>query len=104
MPSTTIDLISRDARVRPATGQVSTDLGGEVAILHIESGKYFALSPVGARAWGLLKDVSAVGDILEVLLDEFDVDAAVCERDLIQLLRRLEDRELVEISRGQAET
>jgi hypothetical protein len=87
------------AAVRPGQGQVSTDLGEEVAILHIESGKYFALNAVGARVWDLVANGSTVDDILAALLREFDVDAERCERDLTQVLLELEERRLVEIDR-----
>jgi hypothetical protein len=103
MPSTIHHDLPPHASVRPAAGQVSTDLGDEVAILHIESGKYFALDPVGARVWELVADERTVHDILAALLDEFDVDEARCERDLTQLLLELEEKGLVEISREVSE-
>jgi hypothetical protein len=94
-----LSVLPTTAVVRPTTGQVSTDLGGEVAILHIESGKYFALNGVGARVWELVANGSTIDDILATLLDEFDIDAERCERDLTQLLLELEERRLVEIDR-----
>jgi hypothetical protein len=99
MPSTMHSKLPGYAPVRPGQGQVSTDLGEEVAILHIESGKYFALNAVGARVWELVADGSTVDEILAAMLGEFDIDAERCERDLTQLLLELEERRLVEIDR-----
>ncbi len=30
-------------------------VGGEIVLLHLESGVYFGLDPVGARAWQLIR-------------------------------------------------
>ena len=79
-----------------ARDQVSTDLGGEVAILDLKGATYYGLDAVGARIWGLLQEPKTVAEIRDVLLSEYEVEPDRCERDLIALLRRLADEGLVE--------
>lgn len=50
--SRALDLSSR---VVAGRAQVSCDLGGEAAILHLTTGTYYGLDPVGARIWTLLE-------------------------------------------------
>ena len=77
--------------------QVSSDLADEVAILHLNAGTYYGLDAVGARIWSLIQKPITVGEIREVLISEYEVEPARCESDLIALLQRLADEELIEV-------
>jgi hypothetical protein len=83
-----------------AKDQVSSDLGGEVAILHLEAGTYYGLDAVGARIWSLIQEPRSVEEIRDVLVSEYEVEPALCESDLIALLQRLADEGLVEVRDG----
>lgn len=77
--------------------QVSSDLMGEVAILDLKAGVYYGLDDVGARIWNLIQEPKAVSEIRDTLLQEYDIEADRCERDLLALLQRLADEGLVEV-------
>ena len=78
-------------------GQVSSDLGGEVAILDLDSGLYYGLDEVGARVWELIRKPRVVEEIVGVILDEYDVGAEEGRGDVLALLRELADKGLVEV-------
>jgi hypothetical protein len=80
--------------------QVSADLAEEVVILNLRDGTYYGLDIIGARIWSLIQEPVTVGDVRNVLLEEYEVDQPRCERDLLALLRELSARELVVISNG----
>jgi hypothetical protein len=65
-------------------------------ILDLKSGIYYGLDEVGARIWALLQEPRQVNEILNALLEEYDVDLPRCEIDLIGLLRQLRAVGLVE--------
>ena len=85
-------------KFKPAKGQVHADLGGEVAILDSNSGVYYGLDPVGARMWFLMLEEKTVGEIRTILMEEYEVDAAVLEGDILALLSELEAKGLIEVS------
>lgn len=89
--------ISGTSRVVAARGQVSCDLGGEAAILSLESGVYYGLDPVGARVWGLVREPKTVAEVRDALVAEYDVEPDACERDLLALLRDLTGAGLIEV-------
>jgi Coenzyme PQQ synthesis protein D (PqqD) len=89
--------VSQRSTVVVSRDQVSSDLGGEKAILDLKAGMYYGLDGVGARVWDLIQEPRNVGDIRDILLDEYDVAPERCERDLLALLQRLADEELVEV-------
>jgi len=78
-------------------GQVSSDLGGEVAILDLERGTYFGLDEVGARIWELVREPISVSEVQATVVEEYDVEPARAERDVLALLQRLVDEGLVEV-------
>jgi hypothetical protein len=89
--------MSNDTIVVAAEDQVSSDLGGEVAILDLNVGVYYGLDEVGARVWELIQEPRAVGDVRDVLVEEYDVAPERCERELFALLERLAERGLIEV-------
>ena len=78
-----------DSRFVVSPGQVSCDLGGEAAILHLQTAIYYGLDPVGARIWDLLRTPRTLAEIRDAILAEYDVEPARCERDLRGLLEKL---------------
>jgi hypothetical protein len=90
-------VVSGGSTVVAAKDQVSSDLGGEVAILDLKAGVYYGLDAVGARIWSLIQEPRTVNEIRDILLEEYEVEPEHCERDLLALLRRLADEGLVEV-------
>jgi hypothetical protein len=74
------------------------DLDGEAVILHLGTGVYYGLNSVGTRVWTLIQSPISASAIRDVLLAEYDVDAAVCEKELIALLNDLSDRGLIKMT------
>jgi hypothetical protein len=92
--------LSVSSSIVAAKDQVSSDLGGEVAILHLKSGVYYGLDGVGARIWDLTQEPRTVEEVRDVILSEYDVEPNHCQSDLITLLQRLADEGLIEVKDG----
>jgi hypothetical protein len=82
--------------------QVSSSLGDEAVILELTQGIYYGLNEVGARIWELLKRPRRVGEIRDVILDEYEVAPQAVTRDVLALLAELADRGLIEVRDGKA--
>jgi hypothetical protein len=89
--------LSERSTVVAVKDQVSSDLGGEVAILDLASGVYYGLDTVGARVWELVQEPIEVNQIQETINEEYDADRASVERDVLTFLQRLADEGLVEV-------
>ena len=89
--------VAKHSTVVASKDQVSSDLGGEVAILDLKAGVYYGLDEVGARIWQLIQEPMAVGAIRDSLVEEYDVEPVRCEQDVLALLQRLVDKGLIEI-------
>ena len=77
--------------------QVSTPLNQETVLLNLKSGKYYSLNRVGGLIWELLQTPQTLSQIVDALLDRFDVDRARCESDARDVIASLIDAGFAEI-------
>ncbi len=94
--------ISPHTIVRAVNEQVFCELAGEATILNLKNGVYYGLDRVGSRIWSLLQQARRVQEIRDTLLEEYEVTAERCERDLLVLLEQLSAEGLIEIQDGSA--
>jgi hypothetical protein len=96
-------MISLNTAVVAAQGQISADLGGEIAILNLNNGVYYGLDIIGARIWELIQEPKFVLDLLNILLEEYEVEPDRCEREILALLEQLVVEKLIEVKDGTTE-
>ena len=89
--------IANTSVVVAAKGQIHTDLGGEAVILALESGQYYSLNNVGTRVWELVQESKTVKDLVQEIMEEYDVEAELCKTDILTLLEDLASEGLVEV-------
>jgi hypothetical protein len=90
LPSDTAAVVSAD--------QLSTRLGDEIVILGLRDSVYYGLSDVGARIWDLIQTRRTLGEIVSVLLDEYEVSREEAAAGVDQLIKEPETRGLVGIT------
>ena len=76
-------------------------MGGELAILHVNSGTYFGLNEIGAEIWDLLEQPRTLAQIVQHLQEIYEVDEDRCRADTQTLLTQLEAGQLIQsVPRG----
>jgi hypothetical protein len=89
--------IASSTPLRVARDPVSTTIPDETVVLDARAGRYFALPGVGARVWALLAAPTTLGALVATITDEYDVDAATCDRDLRSLVHELHAAGLIDV-------
>ena len=84
------------AEIRRRPEAVWRTFGHETAVILPEAPAVRTLNEVGTRVWELA-DGKTLGEMLDVLLNEFDVPRAALEADVRAFLVELEARQLLEI-------
>ena len=90
-------IITNYSIVAAVKDQASCDLSGEAVVLNFKDGIYYGLDSVGALVWDLIKEPKTVKEINSSVTEEFDVELSGCEGDIINLLKELADKGLIEI-------
>jgi hypothetical protein len=82
---------------RRTPNAVAADLGeGQLAIMGLARGRYYALNPVGRVIWDFLGTPHTREEIRARVLSQFEVDEQACERDVDKFLKELLDEGLAE--------
>lgn len=89
-------------RVRLSRDVIFREVAGEVVLLHLGTGVYFGLDPVGTRVWQLLAEGRSREQILEVLVGEYDVGERRAAADLEDFVAELREHGLVDVDAGAA--
>ena len=89
--------IQQDQKVTISPEVLFQEVSGEIVLLDLASESYFGLDEIGARIWALLNEEKAMGQILEVLLEEYEVDRARLEKDVNELLENLLEAGLIKV-------
>ena len=79
---------------------VTRDVAGEEIIVPIKGHVgdlegVFTLNEVGATIWRLIDGQTTVGELMDAVRNEYDVDAAEAEKDVVDFLHSLEDAGLI---------
>jgi hypothetical protein len=96
-------LLSTKTIVVATTEQVSCAVGEESVILGLQNSVYYGVNPVGASIWKLLQRQRSVAELRDAVLEEYDVEKEHCERDLLDLLEKMQAEELIEVVGSAAE-
>ena len=78
--------------------QVSCNLNDEVAILDLKSALYFGLNNVGAHIWQLLDEPRSVDQICGAVGEQFDVEPAACQADVLRFLAGMQEAGLIDVA------
>jgi hypothetical protein len=78
-----------------ATELMEAELGDELVALAPDRGECFGFNSVATFVWQRLKEPRSLADLRDALLDEYDVDAEQCTRELKDLLDDLQTKGLV---------
>jgi hypothetical protein len=92
--------IAFGARVSVRPDVLVSEVGGELVMLNLASEGYFGLDAVGARLWTALTTSDSIQKAHDILLEEYDVTAEQLRRDLEELIGRLVEQGLVEVTGG----
>jgi hypothetical protein len=93
-------MLTLDVRLKLPAHVSFTLVEEDAILLNTQTNKYYALDEVGARLWGLLNEGKRLKEAYQILLDEYEVEPARLEKDLLELIDRLMENGLVEIAQG----
>lgn len=87
------------SRITISSDAIYTKLDEEIVILHQETGRYIGFDPVGSRMWELLVEHRDTTSVAAQIVEEYDIDEVVVNRDLEALVADMVTADLVVIER-----
>ncbi|MEZ4614190.1 MAG: PqqD family protein [Caldilineaceae bacterium] len=78
---------------------VSTTLeSGDAVLMHIETAKYFTLNSTGVRIWQLFEQTPSIQQVIDRVLDEYEVTPEQAQSSVLTLAQHFIDAELVAVN------
>ncbi len=90
------DLTMRHVAYKLSSDILLQEVANELVILNLADGQYYGLNEIGARIIELMSSGEDINSITETLLEEFDVEQTVLERDIQTLIEELQEHALIE--------
>jgi hypothetical protein len=87
--------ITLDTEINIAPDVYFQNIGGEAVLLDLKSGKYFGLDEIGSHMWQLLNEYKNLRKVYTTLTDEYEVEPARLETDLLNLVTVFIEKELM---------
>jgi hypothetical protein len=89
------DANGRPKRITRAPGLLSAEVDGEAVIMSLSEGCYFGLDNIASDVWRRLEHGCELSQLVDNLVEDYDASREVIEKDIVNLLRRLIERDLV---------
>ena len=72
----------KDQRFEPRDGLVLEAIDDEIVVLDLSNNVYFGLNPIGRMVWAQMEDGQTLGEAVESISEEFDVDRERVDADV----------------------
>ena len=82
-------------RLRIPSQVISRLVDDETVVLDLESGMYFGLDGVGKRIWESLAEGRRLGEIVTIIVGEYEVDESQAQQDVLSFAHELVERGLL---------
>src|SRR5262245_52188628 len=89
--------LSINSRVVAIKEHVFCELDGEAVILNLDKCVYYGLNESSLAVWKIIQKPAFVWEIRDEMVDQFRVESASCESDILNLLGELKESSLLEI-------
>ncbi|MCH6257728.1 lasso peptide biosynthesis PqqD family chaperone [Puniceicoccaceae bacterium K14] len=90
--------LNQDTVLRQSENQVGCNLDEEMVLLNINTGGYYNFNEIASAVWGSIKEPKSLGALISELLETYEVEKELCQRDVKAFLSKLIADDLVEAS------
>ncbi len=84
-----MDARSLRSRALVPEAVITRELDGETILLNLDTGIYFGLDKVGTDVLRAIRSVGTLGEALDLVQSEYDVEPAVLTTDFLRLVDEL---------------
>lgn len=67
----------------------STDIDGEIGLMNIKTGKYYALNTIGSEIWRILEKPTSLNYLVTLKTSEYDIDKDTCIIEIKKFVEKL---------------
>ena len=92
-------MIKTESYIKRNKEVFASEIDDEVVMMNVDSGKYYGMDTVGSRIWELIAEEIQVREVINKLMEEYDVEEEQCEKDVLEFLNELYENKLVQVTK-----
>jgi len=89
-------LIGLNSVIQRKTGLADTEIDTNKVLMSVETGKYYGLNTLATNIWMRIERPMVVSDLINDLVESFDVSLEVAQTEVIAFLNDLKKNKLLE--------
>jgi hypothetical protein len=87
--------ITPDTLLQRKPDMLFNEIDGEVVMLSIENSEYYGMDKVGSRIWQLLENPIRFKDLVDRLMEEYEVSVEQCNQDTLNFIKKMIDKKIL---------
>jgi hypothetical protein len=92
-------MITEDNYIKRNKEVFASEIDEEVVMMNVDTGRYYGMDTVGSRIWELVAEEIQVKDVIETLMEEYDVSEEQCKSDVLEFLNELYENKLIQVTK-----
>jgi len=88
--------IVKDTVLQRNPKQLFSEVDDEIVMLSVENSEYYHLDNTGRDIWNFLSEPHTFGELIDSLVELYDVSAEQCRQDIIPFLKELLEHDIIE--------
>jgi hypothetical protein len=81
---------------------IAAEAGEDVVMVSIDKGEYYGVSHVAREIWQAIEGPKKVSDLIDDLVNNYNVERSVCEKETLLFLEELLTERLLQVTSEQA--
>jgi hypothetical protein len=90
-----VSTISKQSVIQQKQENIVSEMDGEIVMMSIQNGKYYNLGIMGGIIWNKIIDPITLGELIEDLTSEYEIEKTECENQVSSFLKSLHEEKLI---------
>lgn len=90
--------MNKETKIKLAKKIDVTDMAGDKVMIDFDTGKYYMLKGTAADIWDNIQEETTIGDVVNKLMQEYDVDEATCYQGVESFITQLAGADFVTLT------
>jgi hypothetical protein len=89
--------LTENTVIKRNTKLLTSGLDNELVMMSLDKGEYYGLNTIAARIWNLIENPSSLHDVVNHLVEEYDVTREQCFADILPFLKEMLEKQIIEV-------
>ena len=91
-------MLTKETNIKKSPNAIESEIDGDIVLMNIYNNEYYSMDSIGSSIWKMLEEPKTIAEIIEQLLEKYDVSPETCEKDTLKFLNQLLDKQIIIIN------